>query len=416
MNAWESKIIDAFISRYFIASAESGKENRITLRLRSLSIFPDFETAAPDDKESYLEAAETLERKGLLTLNWEKRSKGERLKTLSCADMGKLFVESGRKDPKSEAEEIRALFKAKAAASDDTGNRNPFLNHLSEHFGPSEAGRGIDLKTANDLARLLEVFYTPSGLRHLTTRALSISLYHDSKRLEHLLDLFNPLLTQARKTGIPAPDLSFLQRSLPETMISGKLIFEYNNNSSQPLVNNAGIILGFPLQSIREIRNIGSINAGDPPAVLTIENKETFYALADSRNFEQDALSGGLRINAFLYIGGYLNQAAAAMIKILAASGFRIYHAGDLDPDGILILQNIMDIAEKPVIPVGMDAAVFDRYLLWARPLTGTMLSQLKKIREDTKAVPGIADLIRRIEETRRGVEQEIIDYRGNSA
>jgi hypothetical protein len=114
-----------------------------------------------------------------------------------------------------------------------------------------------------------------------------------------------------------------------------------------------------------------------------------------------------------LYTGGYPNQAAAAVIRVLAASGFRFYHAGDLDPDGILILQHIRDLAGQPVTPVRMDAAAFDRYLFSARPLTGAMLRQLEKIREDTRAIPGLAGLVRRIEETSRGVEQEIIDYRG---
>jgi hypothetical protein len=291
-----------------------------------------------------------------------------------------------------------------------------FLNYLAEHFGPAEiglAGNGMDLRAAKDLVSLLEIFCQPAGPGNLTTRALSISLYSDSKRLEHLLDLFNPLLTQAKKQGIPVPALSVLERSFPETMIAGKLIFEYENdgnNAAPPLVNSGGLILGFPLRSVMEIRNIRTIDAKGAPAVLTIENKETFYALADPQNHGQ---GGELsRYDSFLYVGGYLNQAAAGMIKILAASGFRIYHAGDLDPDGILILQNIMDIAGKPVTPVGMDAAVFDRYLPWARPLAGTMLRQLRKVREDTKAIPGLADLIRRIEETGRGVEQEIIDYR----
>jgi hypothetical protein len=304
----------------------------------------------------------------------------------------------------------------------DARGKNPLLDYLSEHFGPSEIGRGMDLRAANDLVRLLEVFHSPGGLRNLTTRALSISLYNDSKRLEHLLDLFSPLVSRVQKLGIPAPDFSFLERSFPETMISGKIIFEYDdvgNSSKPPLVNAGGFILGFPLRSVRAIRNIRTMEAKDKPAVLTVENKETFYALADPREISpelpQDPGQGGLsRFDSFLYVGGYLNQAAAGMIKILADSGFCVYHAGDLDPDGILILQNIMDITKKPAIPVGMDAAVFDHYLPWARPLTRTMLDQLKKIREDTKAIPGLADLIRRIEETRRGVEQEIIDYQAD--
>jgi hypothetical protein len=421
MNGWETKIIDAFTGRYFASAAETAGERK-TMRLRSLSIFPDFDAALPDEKESYLEAAESLERKGLLTLNWEKRSKGERLKTLTCADMGKLFEESGGKDPKAAAAEIRSLFAARAPG-------NPFLNYLAEHFGPAEIGRGMDLKAAEDFIRLIELFLSPAGPANFTTRALSISLYSDSKRLEHLLDLFGPLLSRVKKEGIPAPgsspsDLSFPERSFPETMIAGKLIFEYDDNengSVPPLVNAGGLILGFPLRSVRIIRNIKTIDSKERPSVLTIENKETFYALSDTPEgpregppeLPQSGAAGVSHMDAFLYVGGYLNQAAAGMIKTLADSGFRVYHAGDLDPDGILILQNIMDITGKPVAPVGMNAAVFDRYLPWARPLAGTMLSQLKKVREDTKAIPGLADLMRRIEETGRGVEQEIIDYRG---
>ena len=59
-----------------------------------------------------------------------------------------------------------------------------------------------------------------------------------------------------------------------------------------------------------------------------------------------------------------------------------------------------------------MDAATFDQYQVWARSLTKPMLRQIEKIREETKALPGLTDLLRRIEETGLGVEQEIVDYR----
>ena len=142
---------------------------------------------------------------------------------------------------------------------------------------------------------------------------------------------------------------------------------------------------------------------------MIIENKETFYALGSPRKSGVE-----LPYDCFLYAGGYRNQAVAALIRLLAASGFCLYHAGDLDPDGILILQNIRDTAEWPVTPVLMNAAVFDRYLPWSRPLGKGVLRQLDKIRADTRAIPGIAELIRRIAETGCGVEQEIVDYRDN--
>ena len=59
-----------------------------------------------------------------------------------------------------------------------------------------------------------------------------------------------------------------------------------------------------------------------------------------------------------------------------------------------------------------MEAATFDQYRSYGRTLTKTMLRQAGKIREETKALPGLAGLLRRIEETALGVEQEIIDYR----
>jgi len=144
--------------------------------------------------------------------------------------------------------------------------------------------------------------------------------------------------------------------------------------------------------------------------VLTIENKETFYALGSpQKHSEGKNLS---HYDCFLYIGGYSNRAAAAIIKTLADSGFSFYHAGDLDPDGILILQHIQELAEKPVVTVRMDTATFDQYRAWARSLTKPMLRQIEKIREETRGNPELAGLLRRIEETGLGVEQEIIDYR----
>jgi hypothetical protein len=161
---------------------------------------------------------------------------------------------------------------------------------------------------------------------------------------------------------------------------------------------------------VEEITAIKLVSENNEKTVLTIENKETFYALANPQ--KHNASEKISRYDCFLYTGGYPNRAVAALIKILAASGFSFYHAGDLDPDGVLILQHVQDIAGKPVAPLRMDAATFDQYREWGRKLTKPMLRQIEKIRPETKTIPGLADLLRRIEETGLGVEQEIIDYR----
>jgi hypothetical protein len=436
MTAWEKRIINKFIDRY--AAALSRREGIVgtsfSLRLRSQSVFPEFETASPDEKESYLEAAETLEKRKLVKLSWEKRGKGERLNTLLCEDMAKLFKASGKMEPVARAETIRTLFKAKlpapeippffpaeaapqeaprskALSSEQNAGREraeALLVYLAENFSTRGLWKDIDIEAADDFASLLSVFFDPLSFKNMTTRSASILLYRDSKRLETVMDLFHPVLSLAERQGVPLPDFSFLERSFPETLLSGRISLEFKNGED-PLVNATGSILGLPFVSAREMQSVRALFPRGEPRVLTIENKEVFYALSGGL---REGVGEIARYDCVLYTGGYPNQAAAALLRLMASSGFSFFHAGDLDPDGILILQHIMDIAGRPVSPLRMDAASFDRYLPWARPLADTVLRQVPRIRDDTRALPGLAELIRRIEETGRGVEQEIIDYR----
>jgi hypothetical protein len=249
----------------------------------------------------------------------------------------------------------------------------------------------------------------------MTTRALSIALYSDSKRLEEVSSLFMRFLNAAEDQGLAVPDLSLLDRSFPEVMIAGKLKFVFNDREGgtcPPMENAAGAILGFPLASARRLREIAPLDSGfqagdsgDPPAALTLENKETFYVLAEKEDFRV-----GRTYNALLYIGGHPNRAVGAMLPVLAASGFALYHAGDLDPEGILILQELSAMAGKTVTPVAMDGETFDTYKAYGRKLEASMLRRASLISAETRRLSGIADLIRRIEATGLGVEQEIID------
>ncbi|MDR1144466.1 MAG: hypothetical protein LBK77_09675, partial [Spirochaetaceae bacterium] len=317
--SWERKIIEAFTDRYFASAPLGEAEERNAIRLRSVSIFPGFDAAPADEKESYLEAAEALEKKGLVNLVWEKRGKGERLKTLACGDFEKLFEEADRRYPRAEAEEVRVLLAEKAAElrrrfprerTADAEKALEFLDRFSRRFGSREVGRGLGLQKVSGFVRLLEFFFRPEELEKITTRALSILLYRDSKYLESLLELFAPVLAGAQKSPAEPgpsneaakqnspPDFSFLERSYPETMISGRIAGEYRSGA-EPLVNAAGLILGFPLESaeaLASVRPLGEFlpeshrDSGEkpaplPPAVLTIENKETFYALGSPQKY-----------------------------------------------------------------------------------------------------------------------------------
>jgi hypothetical protein len=331
-----------------------------------------------------------------------------------------LFEHAGRPFPKNEAEKIKTMLGAKIMELKESSavlnkgtapaveNLIALLEFYSVNFGPCEIGQGLDKKTMEDIIRLLEFSFDPAHLQSLTPRALSILLYRDSKHLEDLLNFYKLPLTGSKKT-FAMPNFAFSERSYPDTLISGKVIFEFNNPET-PMVNAGGQILGFPLASVEEIAAIQSVSDKKRKHVLTIENKETFYALGSPQ--KPGANVNLSRYDCFLYTGGYPNRAAAALIKALSASGFSFSHAGDLDPDGILILQNIKDIAERPVAPVRMDAATFDKYQSWGRQLNDSVLRQIERIEKETRAISGLAELLRRIEKTHLGIEQEIIDYR----
>jgi hypothetical protein len=442
MNPWKKKIIKTLIKHYLTSA--SNAEDRAFIRIRSSILFPNFDSAHPDEKKLYLEAAEKLEQRKLVKLRWEKNAKGERLRTINCKNFERLFRIAGRPFPRAEIEKTKAMLgekvqelkKSLAAMKGDKEQAEKvitLLEFLSMHFGLREIKQGLDHKVMEDLVKLLEFHFNPSGLEKITSRALSILLYQDSKHLEDLPAFCHHLFSRLQKT-IAVPDITFMQRSFPETLISGKITIEYKNYQA-PLINENGHILGFPLETVEKIAFVDTAYTNKKSSsgfqrrftrlfrkwkkhkektALIIENKETFYALATP---QKNNANKHLYYDCFLYAGGYPNRAAVALIKILAASDFTLYYAGDMDPDGILILQHISDIiardfTRKPITPVKMDVATFEKYLPWARNLSKGMLQQMERVREDTKAIPGLADLIQRIEETGQGVEQEIVDYR----
>jgi hypothetical protein len=410
MTGWERRIADIFIARFPASSAAAGGR---PLRLGRERLFPDFETSSPDEKESFLDAAESLEKQGLVSIQWVRRRRQEALSALVFSNPEALFALAEQPSPSRTAETARRA-SAEAAGPSAYG---AFFSHMAETLDAEDAVRGIDQDAVRDLAKLA-AHLAREGTGGISPRALSIRLYADSKRLEVLANRFASLIARAERQGITAPDFSGLERSFPETMIAGKLelFFDTEDPGAETadgpagLTNPSGRILTLPLSSLRGLRRIGlpGASAEKPvkPSALMIENKETFFALAEGWKHYFPAYT------ALLYSGGHPNRAVHALVRALAGSGFTLFHAGDLDVEGILILQELADMAGQSVCPVRMDGPTFDHYRAYGRSLTPTMLRRSSLISETTRSLPGITELLRRIEETGLGVEQEIIDYR----
>jgi hypothetical protein len=409
MTFFEKQIVDIFFERFINSYNVSSKKASISAK----RIYPEFENAPPNKKESFLEAAESLEELGVLKLLWYKNRKHEAVKRIECIDRELLFSMVERPFPKKITAKIKETA-SEVCSRNEIPLYNELLNFIAENITPTDICRGIDAHVFTDFIELAKTLhktvcsadthedYPLDIIDGITPRALSVRLYNDPKRINAIKNLFSRLINRAKKMGIYAPDFSFLCRAFPETFISGKLKI-YFNDSKTPIVNDTGSIIGLPLATIKKIKKISVIKHEKKrvhPTVLTVENKETFYALANSKKY-----------SCFLYTGGYPSRAVNSLISTLSKDGFDFFHAGDVDPDGILILQDLHKNAKKTVTPVCMDTDTFNKYRKHGRKLEISMLNNIRLINDSIRSAHGIDDLLSLIESTGLGIEQEIIDY-----
>jgi len=164
----------------------------------------------------------------------------------------------------------------------------------------------------------------------------------------------------------------------------------------------------------------------DSAWILTVENKESFYTTAEAVRhrwrsgstsappsaapYPVDASKtprtseASAPPSAVLYTAGHPNGAVRRLLSLFVDENTSVFHFGDMDPDGLLILQELSDQLPVPIRPFLMDAETFRSYQRFGRSLTDTTLKRLEKLRlQDLSAV---ATLIR---ESRTGIEQEVI-------
>jgi hypothetical protein len=340
---------------------------------------------------------ERLEAAGILRLFWAKRRTGEDLAAAELADPRALFGRLDRPVPEDQAASLMAASAslADAAAARGEGPAAAFFRFLS---GKADSlGGRIGPKDLEDAAALFA--FPPKDAAGLPLRALSIRLYRDSKRLEELASLLGPLIARAAAEHPESAALGFPERIYPEAAIAGAVELEFTDGRVWPLSFSPIVLSLAVVGDLRSIRARSGGGSTDRPRALSVENKETFHAFS--------RVPAGF--HCIICSAGHPNRAVRAVLGLLAAGGFDVYHAGDLDADGIAILSEISDLCGAR--PYGMDAATFDRYLPYARDLDAALVARLKSIPGTAFALPGIAGLVDRIRETSRGVEQEIIDY-----
>jgi len=342
---------------------------------------------------------ERLERDGIIALVWKKRREGDELDAAELSAPRALYERLGLDFPDDLAVKLRIAALTASTAASERGDpaAATLFGYIARHA--DDLYERLAPRDIDDADRLFR--HPVAETARLPVRALSISLFNDSKRLERLASVMGQLFERTIRPAYP-DHAGIPERSYPEAAIAGSVELTFNDGTTW----NLGV--GAVSLSMEAAANLGAIRssrhdsdgAAGPLCALSVENKETFHAFARHPG----------EFDFIVCSGGRPNRAVRYVLRALAASGAAVRHAGDLDADGIAILAEVAGLCGAR--PFGMDCATFDRYLPYGRTLDRNLLSRLDSIPAKALLIEGIPELVDRIRDTGKGVEQEIIDYR----
>ncbi|TVR57194.1 MAG: DUF2399 domain-containing protein [Spirochaetaceae bacterium] len=335
-------------------------------------------------KENFLAAVDELVAAGILSVRWRRFREGDEVEALYLRDPDALYAAIGLRSPVETGSAMQVVLRETETPP------GSLAAAVAAHVGALlDAGHPTvfaDEAELRDTLRLLAL--TPEEAARQPIRALSVRLFSNSKRIESLLRAADGATRAA--VGERASEILGLSRSYPEATIAvhGTIVF---TDGRRWEVRGESVTL--PLETAATIETIEFSGA-----LITVENKESFAVTAARAAAAADT---GF---AVVYTGGHPNRAVQAVIRRAAASASTAHHFGDMDPEGLLIYQEIAAIVPH-LRPFSMDPATYDRFAAHGRALTTKELALLDRVNR-----PELAPLVERMRERKLAVEQEVID------
>ncbi|MFR5321026.1 MAG: Wadjet anti-phage system protein JetD domain-containing protein [Mediterraneibacter gnavus] len=200
----------------------------------------------------------------------------------------------------------------------------------------------------------------------------------------------------------------WIEEYAQELSLKGKLHFclKEENGSTQE-INTECYRFGTTLNSqtlehaeIKEVQNIQKI--------VIFENKANYI----SAPYKDGIL--------YLFSHGYFSPKECRFLKQLhqvlknqTSCEVQYFHSGDLDYGGIKIFQYIRKTIFPELEPIQMDVETYEAYQEFTEVIDPETLEKLKRVQDEN---PKLQELIKRLIETGKGIEQEcfLIEKRGN--
>lgn len=381
LSPYEKKILTVFAESYPDSAHFAGGRN---LRKGNWErIFPET-VKSVENKNSFLAAAESLEERGVVSVQWQRYRKGDRITAIFLEKPAMLYSLLGKARPEDLLGEMVAVL-------DHFDAKNPLSKNIVQYIDDQlKEKRKLLFQSITQFKDFLTcIELTPELTAQYTIRALSIHLYNDSKYLEKMLPVFDKITKAA--TGIQISNYLAIERVYPETTICGTFNVEFSNGQRWSFINNT---VTLPERTLNEIERIDF--AADHQKILSIENKETFYVLSSTLN----------EFDACVYCSGHLNESDRILFQLLDRANGEIFHFGDLDPEGLLIFDEIDGLLNGRLQPFMMSETVYSRYLSYGYQLAPGALKRLDYMKNEK-----LMSLAEQIRQRGLGVEQEIIGF-----
>lgn len=330
------------ILSWLIDSHEKKDPGNSNTRKASISITAKF----PEYKEPLSDTHNDIETAIQHLLSWgyvqcSRNQQGYYTKvTLSESALPKIYQFLNR-IPKAELWEMQKalLREINVPAESITGK---FCSAMLERIAQRkdiEYGLSRDLKLLEDV--LLALVHIEKLNEETYIRNFSELVFHDSKRLQNLLNPISKILLDYGD-GVEQKETVLAQHNLISNpgyvYIKGDWQIRCQGRCISTNMFRGGIAISS--DSLDEIEHI-TVSGG---IIISVENLTTYHDTKESQG-------------AIIYLGGFMNTVRMNLLKKLYAcepdAGY--FHKGDLDPYGFLILENLKDKTGIPFKPLDMD-------------------------------------------------------------
>ena len=150
------------------------------------------------------------------------------------------------------------------------------------------------------------------------------------------------------------------------------------------------LLYNIPLEHLKDVVKVQAKSKN----IFIVENEMVFVRLYEYFRGKKDV--------ALICTSGQLRLASLVLIDLLLKEDYQIYYSGDIDPEGIGILNRVIQKSGNKVIPWRVNLETYLKYEKNENPISETSLKKLTSIK-DTR----FKDLILAMEDIKKACYQE---------